>query len=140
MAEVVRAHKLAKLRSEVERTLEQVTQSRQRIVEAGVEARRRIERDLTRALSGRDALAVDAELAGRTAAGAGGVAGGGLSPPPQERSALRVEPGDDVGDLLMAQALDFEQSHHGAMLDRQFLHRIVQFFLKFPHVGAPVCP
>ncbi len=35
-----------RLRSEVERTLEQVRQSRQRIVEAGVEARRRIERDL----------------------------------------------------------------------------------------------
>jgi signal transduction histidine kinase len=35
-----------RLRSEIERTLEQVRQSRQRIVEAGVEARRRIERDL----------------------------------------------------------------------------------------------
>ncbi len=35
-----------RLRTEVERTLEQVRQSRQRIVEAGVEARRRIERDL----------------------------------------------------------------------------------------------
>ncbi|MFC4827286.1 sensor histidine kinase [Agromyces aurantiacus] len=35
-----------RLRSEVERTLEHVRQSRQRIVEAGVEARRRIERDL----------------------------------------------------------------------------------------------
>lgn len=35
-----------RLRSEVERTLDQVRQSRQRIVEAGVEARRRIERDL----------------------------------------------------------------------------------------------
>ncbi|QEO15251.1 sensor histidine kinase [Agromyces intestinalis] len=35
-----------RLRSEVERTLEQVRQSRQRIVEAGIEARRRIERDL----------------------------------------------------------------------------------------------
>jgi signal transduction histidine kinase len=35
-----------RLRSEVERTLQQVKQSRQRIVEAGVEARRRIERDL----------------------------------------------------------------------------------------------
>nr|WP_276499228.1 histidine kinase [Agromyces luteolus] len=35
-----------RLRSEIERTLEQVRQSRQRIVEAGDEARRRIERDL----------------------------------------------------------------------------------------------
>ncbi|WP_350350079.1 histidine kinase [Agromyces sp. G08B096] len=35
-----------RLRSEIERTLEHVRQSRQRIVEAGVEARRRIERDL----------------------------------------------------------------------------------------------
>ncbi|UOE42533.1 sensor histidine kinase [Agromyces larvae] len=35
-----------RLRSEVERTLDQVRQSRQRIVEAGIEARRRIERDL----------------------------------------------------------------------------------------------
>ncbi|WP_246190818.1 sensor histidine kinase [Agromyces agglutinans] len=35
-----------RLRSEIERTLEQVRQSRQRIVEAGVDARRRIERDL----------------------------------------------------------------------------------------------
>ncbi|MFD4420705.1 sensor histidine kinase [Agromyces sp. NPDC058484] len=35
-----------RLRSEVERTLEQVRQSRTRIVEAGLEARRRIERDL----------------------------------------------------------------------------------------------
>ncbi|WP_394552892.1 sensor histidine kinase [Agromyces sp. MMS24-JH15] len=35
-----------RLRSEVERTLQQVRDSRQRIVEAGVEARRRIERDL----------------------------------------------------------------------------------------------
>jgi len=35
-----------RLRSEIERTLDQVKQSRQRIVEAGVEARRRIERDL----------------------------------------------------------------------------------------------
>ncbi|MEN9786349.1 MAG: chaperone protein HscA [Pseudomonadota bacterium] len=44
-------------------------------------AQRRIERDLTRALSGRDALAVDAELASR-AASAGGVAGGGQPPAP----------------------------------------------------------
>lgn len=35
-----------RLRSDLERTLEQVRQSRQRIVEAGDEARRRIERDL----------------------------------------------------------------------------------------------
>lgn len=35
-----------RLRSEIERTLDQVRQSRQRIVEAGDEARRRIERDL----------------------------------------------------------------------------------------------
>ena len=35
-----------RLRSEIERTLEQVRQSRTRIVEAGIEARRRIERDL----------------------------------------------------------------------------------------------
>ncbi len=35
-----------RLRSEIERTLEHVRQSRQRIVEAGDEARRRIERDL----------------------------------------------------------------------------------------------
>jgi signal transduction histidine kinase len=35
-----------RLRSEIERTLEQVRQSRSRIVEAGDEARRRIERDL----------------------------------------------------------------------------------------------
>lgn len=35
-----------RLRSEIERTLEHVRQSRQRIVEAGVDARRRIERDL----------------------------------------------------------------------------------------------
>ncbi|WP_395245902.1 sensor histidine kinase [Agromyces sp. MMS24-K17] len=35
-----------RLRSEVERTLQQVRESRQRIVEAGVDARRRIERDL----------------------------------------------------------------------------------------------
>ena len=35
-----------RLRSEIERTLEQVRQSRSRIVEAGIEARRRIERDL----------------------------------------------------------------------------------------------
>ncbi|RXZ69710.1 sensor histidine kinase [Agromyces albus] len=35
-----------RLRSEIERTLEHVRQSRSRIVEAGVEARRRIERDL----------------------------------------------------------------------------------------------
>ena len=35
-----------RLRSEIERTLEQVRESRARIVEAGVDARRRIERDL----------------------------------------------------------------------------------------------
>ena len=35
-----------RLRSEIERTLDQVRQSRTRIVEAGLEARRRIERDL----------------------------------------------------------------------------------------------
>jgi signal transduction histidine kinase len=35
-----------RLRSEIERTLDQVRESRQRIVTAGVEARRRIERDL----------------------------------------------------------------------------------------------
>ncbi len=36
----------------------------------------------------------------------------------------------------MTQAINFKKCNHGAMLDRQFLHRIVQFFLKFPHVSV----
>src|SRR5579884_1074455 len=30
----------------------------------------------------------------------------------------------------MAESIDFEQSYHGTMFDRQFLQRLVQFFLK----------
>src|SRR5690606_25220311 len=61
-----------------------------------------------------------------------------------------VEPGANradgaphhFGDFLMTEAVNFVQCDHGAMLDRQLLQRLVQFFLKFADkrraVGRPL--
>ena len=44
------------------------------------------------------------------------------------------------GYFMMAQAIDFKKRYHGAMLGRQLLHRIVQFFLKLMDERVPVGP
>jgi len=44
----------------------------------------------------------------------------------------------DFGDLLMAKPIDFEKRYHGSVLDRQFLHGLVQFFLKLMRESIPI--
>jgi hypothetical protein len=44
----------------------------------------------------------------------------------------------DFGDLLMAKAIDFEKRYHGSVLDRQFLHGLVQFFLELMRKSIPI--
>ena len=45
----------------------------------------------------------------------------------------------DFGDLLMAKPIDFEKRYHGSVLDRQFLHGLVQFFLELMRESIPIC-
>ena len=44
----------------------------------------------------------------------------------------------DIGNFLMTKAIYLKQSNHGSVLDRQFLHRLVQSFLKFLNKSIPL--